>query len=126
MTSGENGNLAALASKESIGADYQGAGTLLGERCKCAIEIVCLAGPHNKNLHAETARRLLDVLHLILCLRICRVNQDCDWRGGCHHLVQQSEPLGAQPVVENAQTREITAGLIEAGGAGGPSPEGAR
>src|SRR5262249_7232666 len=111
MASGENGNMAALASKESIAPDYQCAGLLLDERFKCAIEIICLAGAHNKNLQAEAARRVLDVLQLVLCFRVRRVDQNCNRRGSRHHLVQQSKALGAQAATENAQACEVAAGL---------------
>src|SRR6516165_6066410 len=93
MASSENRNMAALPGKEGIATDYQCASLLLDERFKGTIEIICLAGTHYKDLQAEAARRVLNVLCLILCLRICRVDQNCNWRGRRHHLVQQSEPL---------------------------------
>jgi len=87
--------MAALPGKEGIATDYQCASLLLDERFKGAIEIIRLAGTHYKDLQAKAARRVLNVLCLILCLWICRVDQNCNWRGSRHHLVQQSEPLGA-------------------------------
>ena len=71
--------------------------SLLNKRREGDIEIIRLAASHDKNLHAEALCRLLNVLRLILCIGICRVDQDCDWRGARHHFMRQPEPLGAQP-----------------------------
>src|SRR5262249_20287337 len=74
-----------------------------------------LAGPHDKNLHAEALCRLLNVLRLILCIWICRVDQDCDWRGARNHFMQQPEPLGTQPGGEHTYASGVATRPIEAG-----------
>src|SRR5262249_46890428 len=94
---GEQRHMATPAGKEGIRTDDHCACLALNKRCEGGIDIIRLAGPHDKNLHAEALCRLLNVLRLILCIGICWVDQDCDWRGARHHFMQQSEPLGAQP-----------------------------
>jgi hypothetical protein len=54
---------------------------VLSKRCESAIEIICLASSHDKNLHAKALCGVLNVFRLILRVGICGVNQDCDWRG---------------------------------------------
>src|SRR5262249_42936698 len=51
-TGGEQRNLAALAGKKGIRTDDHCARPVLDKRCESAIEIVLLAGPHDKNFHA--------------------------------------------------------------------------
>ena len=101
------------AGKNGIGADDQCARTPSNQRCEGAIKIIFLSSVHDDNLNAEAACSLQDVLGLILGVGIRRIDQDCDWRGGRHHLMD--EPLGDQSGREYANASEIAARSIEAG-----------
>ena len=79
----------------NIATDDHRARLVLSKRCESAFEIICLAGSHDKNLDAKALCGVLNVFRLILRVGICRVDQDCDWRGARDHFMQQRKPLRA-------------------------------
>src|SRR5262245_15620916 len=115
MTSGTLGDLNSQAGEKGVRADDQRTRTPLHHHLKGAIEVTFLPHTYHDNLHAEVTCGIPNVPGLILSIGIIRVDQECDQRGGGHHLVHEPEALGAQPGREYANAAEITARSIEAG-----------
>src|SRR5215467_7475477 len=59
--------------KKGIATNDHRARLVLSKRCESAFEIICLAGSHDKNLHAKALCGVLNVFRLILRVGITRI-----------------------------------------------------
>src|SRR5262249_35710672 len=105
-------DLIALAAEGWVRADQQCSGARLSHSCECPVDLVFSTRAHDAYLLSEVASGILNTPQLSLKIRIGRVEQHCDQRGGGNQRADESQSLSLEHLLKDVHTCCIAARSI--------------
>ncbi len=103
----------ALCREKRVVAEQQSADPLLLSGCERGFDLRHIAGGQHGQAQTQHFRRCFGALLVRCGVRVFRVDQEADQRGGGDQLVQELQFLGRQRVEQRRNPGQIAAGKIE-------------